>query len=344
MACTANGACLSEQRVRNCDGLDDGSACAFDDIDGVCIAGGCYAGACGDGITTPPEICDDGNVESGDGCNAGCSSTEACGNGIVDPGEECDCGEAVPAPGCADINSDASGAACRSDCVLHCGDGVVNAAEQCDLDVGGAMSCLELGFDYGALACDATCSFDFAGCAQIAFEEFQWGVSRNATSVWVSPSGKMYAASGDRIVERVGDDWVRRIGVVGAIQDLWGIGDDNVWAVGSLFSFNIVIQFDGNEWTVTGVPVPASANAIWGRSSGEIFAAGATGEVARIDDLNNIVPLPSLPDVKLIALSGTSAFLAASAEDGIWHFAALGDRLVLLDINGSIAEIYPQTP
>ena len=48
--------------------------------------------ACGDGITVAPEICDDGNRDSGDGCDADCSSDETCGNGITDiaTGEECD--------------------------------------------------------------------------------------------------------------------------------------------------------------------------------------------------------------------------------------------------------------
>src|ERR1043165_6305836 len=46
-------------------------------------------GGCGNGILDPNEVCDDGNLISGDGCSADCMSTEACGNGIRDPGEVC---------------------------------------------------------------------------------------------------------------------------------------------------------------------------------------------------------------------------------------------------------------
>src|SRR5437868_1023007 len=55
---------------------------------------------CGDGIVEGTEVCDDGNVASGDGCNADCTSIEACGNGIVDVGEQCDDGNAQNGDGC----------------------------------------------------------------------------------------------------------------------------------------------------------------------------------------------------------------------------------------------------
>lgn len=58
---------------------------------------------CGNGVleTSPiypelSEVCDDGNLEGGDGCEADCKSTVSqtlCGNGQLDPGEECDLGE-----------------------------------------------------------------------------------------------------------------------------------------------------------------------------------------------------------------------------------------------------------
>ncbi len=61
-----------------------------------------------------PEQCDDGNRESGDGCDANCTLT-GCGNGIITGTETCE-----------DGNSD-SGDGCSADCALeHCGDGTVN--------------------------------------------------------------------------------------------------------------------------------------------------------------------------------------------------------------------------
>ena len=60
---------------------------------------------CGDETTDEQfgEACDDGNAESGDGCDATCQfeQTEApCGNGVLDEGEACDDGNAVAGDGC----------------------------------------------------------------------------------------------------------------------------------------------------------------------------------------------------------------------------------------------------
>jgi cysteine-rich repeat protein len=78
---------------------------------------------CGDGVMTPfaGEVCDDGNAQSGDGCDANCTLT-ACGNGVVTAGEQCDDGP---------IGS----ATCDPDCTQAvCGDGVLNRRtfEECD--------------------------------------------------------------------------------------------------------------------------------------------------------------------------------------------------------------------
>ncbi len=75
---------------------------------------------CGDGIVDPAEACDDGDLQSGDGCDANCTPT-ACGNGVVAGAEVCDDGNTTPGDGC------------RADCTAEvCGDGITDAAEQCD--------------------------------------------------------------------------------------------------------------------------------------------------------------------------------------------------------------------
>ena len=96
------------------DGVNNG---ALGYCDGACQA----PLSCGDTIVTPPEACDDGNQQSGDGCDAVCV-LESCGDGELDPGEECDDG------------NDESGDACTNNC-LHaaCGDSVIQAGvETCD--------------------------------------------------------------------------------------------------------------------------------------------------------------------------------------------------------------------
>jgi cysteine-rich repeat protein len=75
---------------------------------------------CGNGVPEPGEACDDGNVTSGDGCDANCTVT-ACGNGIQTAGEECDDGNA--------LDTDACVGACK---IAVCGDGFVETGrEEC---------------------------------------------------------------------------------------------------------------------------------------------------------------------------------------------------------------------
>src|SRR5262245_47764906 len=94
---------------------DDGNL-----VDGDGCDSNCTPTACGNGIVTAPEACDDGNVVDGDGCDSNCT-IPSCGNGIANPGEECDDGNAVSGDGC-DAN-------CTS---TRCGNDIVTAGEACD--------------------------------------------------------------------------------------------------------------------------------------------------------------------------------------------------------------------
>lgn len=80
---------------------------------------------CGNGIREGQEACDDGNLASGDGCNALCL-VESCGNGIVEgaAGETCDDGNLQSGDGC--------GNDCRLEIGRVCGDGIAFGSEQCD--------------------------------------------------------------------------------------------------------------------------------------------------------------------------------------------------------------------
>jgi cysteine-rich repeat protein len=55
---------------------------------------------CGNHVVEPPELCDDGNLIDGDGCDSNCTPT-GCGNGIVTAGEECDDGNLVSGDCCS---------------------------------------------------------------------------------------------------------------------------------------------------------------------------------------------------------------------------------------------------
>jgi len=87
---------------------------------------------CGDGVLTPGETCDDGEL-NGDGyglCSNDCTPGPRCGDGIIEAEQEqCDNG----------ANRDGyqvSGESCAPGCVIpsRCGDGVIDGAfgEQCD--------------------------------------------------------------------------------------------------------------------------------------------------------------------------------------------------------------------
>ncbi len=107
---------------------------------------------CGDGALTSDEACDDGNKNSGDGCNEQCLQVERgyscaspgkacreiarCGDGIVAASERCDDGNLVPGDGCSERCRVELGKKCDGEpsvCTdAECGNGVVEGAESCD--------------------------------------------------------------------------------------------------------------------------------------------------------------------------------------------------------------------
>jgi cysteine-rich repeat protein len=60
----------------------------------------CDLETCGNTIVEIGEECDDGDLVSGDGCDANCRDT-ACGNGILAAGEACDDGNLLAGDGCS---------------------------------------------------------------------------------------------------------------------------------------------------------------------------------------------------------------------------------------------------
>lgn len=154
---------------------------------------------CGDGVITGAEVCDPGDLGGETcqsqgldggllGCNADCSGFDLsactdCGDGVIEGDEQCDFnnlgGESCVSqgfPGGGDLQ-------CTLECVLDtsqcadnfCGDGIVNGSDECDCGNQGVnctaaqlgnQSCVGLGFDGGALACNSpnNCGYDTTGC------------------------------------------------------------------------------------------------------------------------------------------------------------------------------------
>lgn len=140
--CAASGAL----RVCGLDLVRIGS----EECEGTCVAGECVTPGCGDGIVTPPEQCDDGNVVDADACTSACQ-LPICGDGLSQGAEECDDGNALDTDECIDCRmarcgdgfvgsreacddgNTLDGDACKSDCTLpSCGDGLVGSGEECD--------------------------------------------------------------------------------------------------------------------------------------------------------------------------------------------------------------------
>lgn len=123
----------------DCDVFDDGS-----DANNSCPEGA----VCGDGIVDGHD-CDDGNTESGDGCDGlactvetgwACTGepsacTPICGDGLLVGGETCDDGGTTGGDGCSATCQVEPGYVCTSSpsaCSTVCGDGLVRGTETCD--------------------------------------------------------------------------------------------------------------------------------------------------------------------------------------------------------------------
>ena len=90
----AHRTCLLPEQLETCRGLIDDTTCLVAGTVGYCRDEICFPITCGNGILDATEVCDDGNVLRGDGCNTTCTSNETCGNGIVDSGAGEDCDDA----------------------------------------------------------------------------------------------------------------------------------------------------------------------------------------------------------------------------------------------------------
>jgi cysteine-rich repeat protein len=133
ITCPEGTKCAAVQPI--CITNDCGDGVIQDSVGEVCDDGnvedgdGCAANCqsrevCGDGVLNAAagEICDDSNTTGGDGCAADCKSVETCGNGIRDVNEICDDGNTVPGDGCSGN--------CKSTEI--CGNNIVDLDEKCD--------------------------------------------------------------------------------------------------------------------------------------------------------------------------------------------------------------------
>jgi cysteine-rich repeat protein len=115
----------------------------------LCTGGVCTMLACGDGVVLGAELCDDGNMLAGDGCDATCATefgytcmgapsvcSSTCGDGLRAGNEPCDDGNGTGGDGCSGTCFVEAGYFCTGNqpsvCAPVCGDGLKTGVEQCD--------------------------------------------------------------------------------------------------------------------------------------------------------------------------------------------------------------------
>lgn len=132
--------------------IDLGSGGTLSNGGGIGVIDAPKTANCADGKRDEDEACDDGNLESGDGCGANCRYVEdgfvcpeegqpcrayaKCGDGAVIFPEQCDDGNLTEGDGCSELCKFELGFKCEgspSSCSpTTCGDGVAEGAETCD--------------------------------------------------------------------------------------------------------------------------------------------------------------------------------------------------------------------
>lgn len=147
------------------------------------------------------EQCDDGNLVSGDGCNAQCaresgwscdtpgSECRLCGNGKIELGEQCD-GGALDGAGNPMPKSTAT---CDADCTVPgCGDNFINSAlgEICDSSNGANSSTCNGNAAPSTLACQLTaCGDNYVNMAAGESCDNSSGVDTATCNGKTAPSG-----------------------------------------------------------------------------------------------------------------------------------------------------------
>lgn len=273
------GGCLDAGTTLCAGGLrcPPGSVCTSDQS-------GCTASKCGNGIVDPStipgeqELCDDGNVISGDGCRGDCRSEEVCGDAIVDAheGEECDRG---------DENSDLGGV-CSTQCKSLCTGQALEPGELCDYPLFG-VSCLDFGFHRGTIAC-LRCEPVLGGCGMIGWVRAAKPVGLgDVHDVW-GVDGRTIFAVGQE-AEREASAVARYDGVAwtsmavpfttGALLGVWAGALSDVFAVGEA---GRVLRYNGQSWVRLYAGTGATLRDVWSSGAdGDVLVVGDDGTVLR---------------------------------------------------------------
>lgn len=276
VAAGAMGSCVDDDTKLCASGLrcPAGYQCTYE-------GDGCRAedDLCGNGLheAAEREKCDDGNVQSGDGCSWDCSSTEICGDGIRELQEACDDGR----------NNGIPPSRCDTDCQHECGNGVLRDFEACDENLF-RVTCLDFRFDRGTMACNDECVPDSRSCDVIGWTpEDRVADTGNLYGLWGDTNGHGFAVGEDEsggagvLLHYTSPRWKadRPEASPGQLLDVWGSAPDDVFVVGSAGK---ALHFDGSSWVERseGLTPQMTLRGVW--TAGEDSDVIAVGDDATI--------------------------------------------------------------
>ena len=244
-----NHRCLSPEQVAACDGHAEGDTCTLATVSGICHAGVCEPLVCGDGVRTGTEACDGTDLGSADCTTAG----------FYDP----------------------AGLACTefctfdtSQCTGFCGDGVVDGPELCD-GTPPPQTCVDDGFDAGALGCSASCAASFASCGKFGWRPELTGVSFT--------------------------------------EAIAGANRNDLWVAGSAGADGAVAHFDGAAWTPATIAPGKPLFAISEAAPGDVWAIGsATVQHLAAGQWSAVAGVPAGPYVDVLALAPDDVLVATT--------------------------------
>jgi cysteine-rich repeat protein len=239
------GTCATPDEIRSCENFTDGMTCTTSTRSNglFCVAGACV-GECGDGKIQGREVCDDGNVASGDGCTSTCLSKEVCGDGVLDPlkSEQCDGGVAG-----------LSGDGCSSTCALEFDSWL-------DISPKGMLSASGTAMAYDELR-NITVAFGGIAGVLVRDETREWdGVFWIKKNPPVSPPARFAAAMAYDSVHKVVVLFGGRDRAMMPLNDTW--------------------TFDGVQWTkleLPNSPFPRLGHTMAALPNGDIMLYGGSG-------------------------------------------------------------------
>ncbi|WP_428263550.1 glucosyltransferase-I [Haliangium sp.] len=270
--------CLDKPAVVMCSG-SSGCPAGYECHQGQCIE----PGVCGNGKVEDGEECDGDDPTADYRCNSTCKK-EFCGNGVREASEDCDCGSGEYAPedtACRGRQNDAGGGYCRRDCRLHCGDGEVAGEEVCDPGAALAQSCADERYDFGALACAASCdALIYDQCGLWGWQLMESGTGEHLEAVWAAGPNDIFAVGWDHILHNDGTGWSPVAAPYAwALRDIWGTSGDDYFVVGYE---GLIMHYDGAEWNVVESSVwdrsnsypTANLRAVWGSGPNDVYVVG----------------------------------------------------------------------